>query len=77
MSRDLYHLNERRLVGWRRQQMNQAINFLKLKRQIESSPDLSAPVQALQDMEEALTGDQSKYAAVSRAVIKEPERFGL
>ena len=77
MSCDLYHLNERRLVGWRRQRMNESINFMKLKRQIESRPDFSGPMQALQDMEEALTGDQSKYAAVSRAVIKEPERFGL
>lgn len=70
-SKNLYHLNEKRLRGWRMKRMNAIIDILQLMVEITANPIDKIKMTSI------LAKDGSEYSAAAGAVIEEPERFGL
>jgi uncharacterized protein (TIGR02646 family) len=73
---DLFHLNRKRLCDLRRRKIEEILDIQKLVKwcQEKGSPEM---LQDLQRLAETMTADGKEYAATVRAVLRDPDAFGL
>ncbi|MCP4351471.1 MAG: hypothetical protein GY795_38895 [Desulfobacterales bacterium] len=74
---NVFHLARRRLHDARREIVNETVVFLKLIQKYEDEDNMEFAQQIKELLEQFLLADNCEYAATARAVVNDPDAFGL
>ncbi len=77
ISIEVFHLTWRRLRDARREIVNETIAYLKLIQKHEAENNMASVQQLKHLFQKFLLADNCVYAAVARAVVNDPDAFGV
>ncbi len=77
VSIEVFHLARRRLRDARREVVNETIAYLKLIQKYETENNMVLVQQLKKLLQKFLLADNCAYAAVARAVVNDPDAFGV
>ncbi|MCP4369397.1 MAG: TIGR02646 family protein [Deltaproteobacteria bacterium] len=77
VSIEVFSLWQRRLCDFRREKVEEVVGLLSLKNKCENEDKMEVVQHLNNHLERFLLADNCQYAAVARAVVNDPDVFGL